>query len=54
LVALFGEQQVDRVRAAVVGGRDGYLVVSEDILRQYEKEREWEEENVKPVSRLEY
>lgn len=54
LIALFGESQVDRVRADVVVGRDSYFDVPEDVARQYQQEHEWAEENVKPVSRKEY
>jgi len=54
LIALFGEKQVDHVRADVAAGKDSYFLVSEDLLRQYNQENEWANENVKPIARSDY
>jgi len=54
LIALFGAEQVDRVRADIVEGRDSYFEVPESVHRQLMQEKEWDEENVRPVPRDEY
>lgn len=54
LIALFGEAQVDRVREDVVAGRDGFFIVPDHVIRQYNQENDWARDNVKPVARTEY
>jgi hypothetical protein len=51
MVALFGQQQYDRVRADVVAGRDSYFDVPPHVLAAYEQEERWAAANEIPRPR---
>jgi hypothetical protein len=49
LVALFGEAAVDRVRADVVAGRDGWFDVPPDVAARMAREQDLATRNERPV-----
>lgn len=51
LVAIFGQEQYDRVRADVMSGKDGHFDLSEELIEQYKREYKWEMKNIKPIPR---
>jgi hypothetical protein len=51
LVTLFGEEQVDRVRADVMAGRQSWVEPSDDLVRQLAAEEQAEEANEHPTLR---
>jgi len=53
LITLFGEEQVDRVRAAVMGGHGSFVYPSPDLVAQLRAETAREELNLTPINRSE-
>lgn len=51
LVAVFGRDQYERVRADVLAGRDSYFEPAPDILAAMAREHDWEEQNIPPEPR---
>lgn len=51
LIKLFGEEQVDRVTADVMAGRDSYFEPGPEVLAAYKQEKAWEATNLPPLPR---
>ena len=54
LVYVFGQAQYDRVRAAVMAGRDSYFSCPQEMHQELLREAALENTNIKPIPRSQY